>query len=230
MVVDAGLACGRLDGLLDQMDEVGRAQLAQRLQRLGARLDGRVQLVLVDSAAGSVAMLLASQVYAHTQAPPGMRPWLNSIGAARTGHECRGTRAGPAVWRGERARARVSGKEGGRAVSAGGGGRGECCVCVCVCVSGFVWSSLEMFHVPSGELRAAAAGVVWWPGVPSARRATGTYCQAEHSLRRAPRHFTSHASHGSRNLQPSRRAAPNLQLQSASPMLLFPGELRTGSC
>jgi hypothetical protein len=82
MVVDADLARGRLDGLLDQMDEVGRAQLAQRLQRLGARLDGRVQLVLVDSAAGSVAMLLASQVYAHTQAPPGMRPWLNSIGAS----------------------------------------------------------------------------------------------------------------------------------------------------
>ena len=30
---------GRLDGLLDQVDEVGRAKLAQRLQRLGASLD-----------------------------------------------------------------------------------------------------------------------------------------------------------------------------------------------
>jgi hypothetical protein len=50
MVVDADLLCCRLDGLLDEVDQVGGAELTQRLQRLGAGLDGREQLVLVDPA------------------------------------------------------------------------------------------------------------------------------------------------------------------------------------
>lgn len=77
MVVDTKLSGGRLDGLLDQMYEVWRTQFAQCLERLGARLYRRVQLILVDSVVGSISMSPACQVYAHTQAPPGMRPWLN---------------------------------------------------------------------------------------------------------------------------------------------------------
>lgn len=87
VVVDARLPGRRLEGLLDEVDQVGRAELAQRLERLGARLNGRVQLVLVDSAAGSAsvaAAVAAQQQWQHTQAPPGRRPWLNWRRAGRT--------------------------------------------------------------------------------------------------------------------------------------------------
>lgn len=48
---------GRLDGLFDEVDEVGRAQLAQCLQRLGASLNRRLELVLVDSGGSSASAL-----------------------------------------------------------------------------------------------------------------------------------------------------------------------------
>jgi hypothetical protein len=54
MVVDADLLGGRLDGLLDEVDQVGGAELTQRLQRLGAGLDGREQFVLVYPAGVSI--------------------------------------------------------------------------------------------------------------------------------------------------------------------------------
>lgn len=41
----------RLDGLFYEVHQVWRAQLSQRLERLGARFNGRVQLVLVDPVA-----------------------------------------------------------------------------------------------------------------------------------------------------------------------------------
>lgn len=47
MVVDANLLRGGLDGLFYEVDKVRWAQFAQRLQGLGACLDGRVELVLV---------------------------------------------------------------------------------------------------------------------------------------------------------------------------------------
>jgi hypothetical protein len=50
VVIDAALLGRRLDGLLYEVDEVGRAQFAQCLERLGAGLDGRMQLILVDPA------------------------------------------------------------------------------------------------------------------------------------------------------------------------------------
>ena len=57
MVVDADLLGGRLDGLLDEVDQVGGAELTQRLQRLGAGLDGREQLVFVYPAGVRVSMV-----------------------------------------------------------------------------------------------------------------------------------------------------------------------------
>lgn len=61
VVVDADLLGGRLDGLLlYEVDQVGRAKLAQCLQRLGAGLDGRVELIFVDS--GGLSIVLEEQI------------------------------------------------------------------------------------------------------------------------------------------------------------------------
>lgn len=75
MVVDANLLGGRLDGLLDEVHQIRRAQFAQRLQRLGARLDGRVQLVLVDS----VVVVSSYVVGLSARSSAGGRAW-HSIG------------------------------------------------------------------------------------------------------------------------------------------------------
>lgn len=49
MVVHADLLRGRLDGLLDEVDEIGGSEFAQCLEGVGAGFNGREEFLFVES-------------------------------------------------------------------------------------------------------------------------------------------------------------------------------------